>query len=280
LTLPAFEPFFVSDGDTFVPNDIAHGGWGPTLGGQVVGGLLARAVEQQRADPELNPARFTVDILRRVATAPVQVHADVVRTGRRMQAIDAMLTQGGELVARASTLLLRRGDQPHETPWTTTISMPPIPQEPAQFDGSVPMFITPYGGDASDYTFPWQHDGPRCAWVREIRPLVDDESLTPFVRAAMAVDVTASLTGFSKAGLEFINADYTLTLCRLPTGPYIGLGGLTHYSADGIAVGSASLFDAHGPIGSSLTTAAANSNFRRSVGVRGDGSPDQSSADE
>lgn len=218
MTLPAFEPFFVADGDTFVPNDIAHGGWGPTLGGQVVGGLLARAVEQQRADPELIPARFTVDILRRVATAPVQVHADVVRTGRRMQALDARLMQGGELVARASTLLLKRSGQPRETPWTTTISMPPIPQEPAQFDGSVPMFITPYGGDASDYTFPWQHNGPRYAWVREIRPLVDDEPLTPFVRAAMAVDVTASLTGFSKAGLEFINADYTLTLCRLPTG--------------------------------------------------------------
>jgi hypothetical protein len=280
LTLPAFEPFFVADSDTFVPNDIAHGGWGPTLGGQVVGGLLARAVDQQRADPELIPARFTVDILRRVATAPVQVHADVVRTGRRMQALDAGLMQGGELVARASTLLLKRSGQPRETPWTTTISMPPIPHEPAQFDGSVPMFITPYGGDASDYTFPWQHNGPRYAWVREIRPLVDDEPLTPFVRAAMAVDVTASLTGFSKAGLEFINADYTLTLCRLPTGPYIGLGGLTHYSADGIAVGSASLFDARGSIGSSLTTAAANSNFRRSVGVRGDGSPDQSSADE
>jgi len=268
LTLPAFEPFFVADGDTFVPNDIAHGGWGPTLGGQVVGGLLARAVEQQRADPELIPARFTVDILRRVATAPVQVHADVVRTGRRMQAIDAGLMQGGELVARASTLLLKRSGQPSETPWTTTISMPPIPQEPAQFAGSVPMFITPYGGDASDCTFPWQHDGPRYAWVREIRPLVDDEPLTPFVRAAMAVDVTASLTGFSKAGLEFINADYTLTLCRLPNGPYIGLGGLSHYSADGIAVGSASLFDARGPIGSSLTTAAANSNFRPSVGTQ------------
>jgi len=221
LTRPALEPFFLTDGDTFVPNDIAHGGWGPTLGGQVVGGLLARAVEQQRADPELIPARFTVDILRRVATAPVQVHADVVRTGRRMQAIDARLTQGGELVARASTLLLRRGDQPRETPWTTTLSMPQIPQEPAQFDGSFPMFITPYGGDASDYTFPWQHDGPRYAWIREIRPLVD-----------------------------------------------------------GIAVGSASLFDAHGPIGSSLTTAAANSNFRSSVGARDDGLPDQSSADE
>jgi acyl-coenzyme A thioesterase PaaI-like protein len=263
-----FESFFVTDGDTFVPNEIAQGGWGPTLGGQVLGGLMARAVEQKRADPDLIPARFTVDILRRVATAPVRVHADVVRTGRRMQAIDAQLIQGGELVARASALLLRRGDQPHEMPWTTSISMPPIPPEPAQFDGSVPMFITPYGGGSSDYTFPWQHDGPRYAWVREIRPLIDDEALTPFIRAAMAVDVTASLTGFSKAGLEFINADYTLTLCRLPDGPYVGLAGLTHYSAGGIAVGSASLFDAQGPIGGSMTTAAANSNFRPSVGGR------------
>jgi hypothetical protein len=39
------------------------------------------------------------------------------------------------------------------------------------------------------------------------------------------------------------------------------LAGLTHYSAGGIAVGSASLFDAHAPIGASMTTAAANSNF-------------------
>jgi acyl-coenzyme A thioesterase PaaI-like protein len=268
MTPHAFEPFFVTDGDTFVPNEIAQGGWGPTLGGQVLGGLMARAVEQKRADPELIPARFTVDILRRVATAPVRVHAEVLRTGRRMQAIDAQLIQGGELVARASALLLRRGDQPHEMPWTTTIAMPPIPREPAQFDGSVPMFITPYGGDSSDYKFPWQHDGPRYAWVREIRPLVDDEALTPFIRAAMAVDVTASLTGFSKAGLEFINADYTLTLCRLPDGPYVGLAGLTHYSAGGVAVGSASLFDTQGPIGASMTTAAANSNFRPSVGGR------------
>ncbi len=27
---PELEPFFVTDGDTLVPNDIAQGGWGPT----------------------------------------------------------------------------------------------------------------------------------------------------------------------------------------------------------------------------------------------------------
>lgn len=26
-------PYFVSESDTFVPNEIAQGGWGPTLGG-------------------------------------------------------------------------------------------------------------------------------------------------------------------------------------------------------------------------------------------------------
>lgn len=47
----------------------------------------------------------------------------------------------------------------------------------------------------------------RYAWVREVRDLVKGEELTPFVRAAVAVDVTSSMTKFSTAGLVFINAD-------------------------------------------------------------------------
>ncbi len=260
-------PFFVPVGDTFVPNEIAQGGWGPTLGGQVIGGLLARAVEEQRADTELIPVRLTVDILRRVATAPVQVSAEVVRVGRRMQSIDASMTQGGELVARASALLLRRGEQPAERAWTTPIDMPPLPTEPDQFDASVPMFIKAYGSDATNGSgaFAWQYDGPRYAWLREIRDLVAGEQMTPFVRAAMAVDVTASMSNFSTSGLGFINADYTLTLSRLPEGPYIGLASLTHYSEAGIATGAASMFDARGPIGCGVTTSAANQHFKGST---------------
>jgi acyl-coenzyme A thioesterase PaaI-like protein len=254
-------PFFVSDNDAFVPNDIAHGGWGPTLGGQVVGGLLARSVESKRADSDLVPARFTVDILRRVATEPVEVESTVLRTGRRNQSIDATMTQRGEVVARASTLFLRRSAQPEVRPWTSDISMPPVPAEPAEFDDSAPLFITPFGREAALGGNPWQWAGPRFAWIRHIHRLVDDEEPTPFVCAAMAVDVTASLTGFSEVGLGFINADYTMTLCRLPDGPFIGLAALTHYSDAGIATGSASLFDVHGPIGTGVTTAASNPNF-------------------
>ena len=256
-------PFVVADGADLVPNPIAHGGWGPTLGGQVVGGLLARTIEREVRDPELHPARLTVEILRRVATAPLRVTATVVRAGARMQSVDATMTQAGALVARASALYLRRGDQPAGKFWTTPVTLPPIPAEPEQFDDTVPMFIRAYGptAEANRRQFPWQQDGPRYAWVREIRDLVDGEELSPLVRAAMAVDVTPSMTNFSTEGLAFINADFTLALSRLPDGPFIGLAALTHSSSDGVATGSTALFDHLGPIGSGLSTAIANPNF-------------------
>ncbi|OBB59244.1 hypothetical protein A5757_14925 [Mycobacterium sp. 852013-51886_SCH5428379] len=256
-------PFFVRQDDGFQPSEVAHGGWGPTLGGQVIGGLLARCLEHHVPEDDLHPARLTVEILRRVATAPVRVDASVVRSGRRMRSVDAVMTQDGDLVARASALYLRRGAQPEGRVWTTPVDMPPIPCEPAHVDDTVPMFIRPYGArpDGSD-RLPWQHDGPRFAWLREIRDLVSGEVPTPFVRAAMAADVTSSMSNFSTAGLAFINADYTLTLSRLPSGPFIGLAALTHYSDAGVATGTASLFDADGPIGAAMSTAVANSNFR------------------
>src|SRR5690349_6964646 len=120
--------------------------------------------------------------------------------------------------------------------------MPELPAEPETFSDELPMFIRAYGAGSG---YPWEHDGPRFAWLREVRPLVDGEDISPFVRAAMAVDVTASMTNFSTSGLAFINADYTLTLSRLPLGPYIGLAALSHYSDAGVATGSASLFDVH-----------------------------------
>jgi hypothetical protein len=56
--------FFVRDGDDFVPTWIAQGPWGSTVSGNVVGGILAWAIERDAADHELQPARLTVDLLR------------------------------------------------------------------------------------------------------------------------------------------------------------------------------------------------------------------------
>ena len=108
----------------------------------------------------------------------------------------------------------------------------------------------------------WRHGGQKYAWVRDVKPLVEGELVSPFVRAAMAGDVTSSLTHSSASGLNFINADYTLTLSRLPDGEYIGLAALTHYSHAGVATGTAAMFDRLGPIGAGVATGLANPGFR------------------
>ena len=49
-----------------------------------------------------------------------------------------------------------------------------------------------------------------------------------------------------------------LRLSRLPIGEFVGVQGDSHWCADGISVGSATLFDDRGPFGTGLVTAIAN----------------------
>jgi hypothetical protein len=107
----------------------------------------------------------------------------------------------------------------------------------------------------------WAQDRTRkFAWIRETHPVVDGTELTSFVRAALAADVTNGLTHWSTSGLSHINVDYTVTLSRQPDGEFIGLASEDHEGADGLAVGTATLFDQHGPIGKSIAVALAHPN--------------------
>jgi Thioesterase-like superfamily len=258
--------FFLTDGDVYHPTRLARGPWGPHLSGNFVGGLLGRAVERHVTDPDLQPARLTVDLLRPVARRPLRVQTNEVRHGRRIQLVDAVMTQEDNLVARASALFLRRSEHTTGTVWTSPIIMPDMPDEPEALPDDVPMLLQCYGRDPVNGSpglgvDEWRHNGQKFVWVRETKLLVDDEPLTPFMRAAMAADITSSLTHWSTTGLHFVNADYTLTLSRLPKGIHLGLASVTHYSQAGVATGVATIFDHEGPIGSGMATALANPGF-------------------
>ena len=258
--------FFTRDGDAFAPAPIARGPWGQTISGNYVGGLLGHVLERDAGDPEFQPARLTVDLFRPAALAPVRVETTVARKGRRLRLVDAAMVQDGAVVARASALFLRRGDQPADDIWTAPVTMPPVPPAPDPLPRGLTTLVWTYGKD--DHTpgpgfglSAWQHSGPKQIWVRDIRPLVDGVELTAFTRAAMAGDMVSSLTHYGPEGLQYINADYTLTLARLPDGPYLGLTALTHYSHGGVATGVATMVDQHGPIGSGVANALANPGF-------------------
>lgn len=257
--------FFVADGNAFVPTSIARGPWGQTISGNFVGGLLGHAVECAAGDPDFQHARLTVDLLRPAALAPVQVETTVAREGRRLRLVDAVMLQSDTVVARATALFLRRGEQPADEIWTSPVTMPPLPPTPDPVPDNFTMLVWAYGKTATptpDFGLSgWQHVGPKHIWVRDIRPLVDGAPFTPFTRAAMTGDMASSLTHYGTGGLNFINADYTLTLSRLPDGPYIGLAALTHYSHAGVATGTATVVDRHGPIGTAVATALSNPGF-------------------
>jgi hypothetical protein len=223
---------------------------------------LAWAVERAADDPELHPARLTVDLPAPTALAPVEVHTRVHHDRRRLRLVEAVLIQRGTPVARASAVFLRRGPQPKGEVWSQPIHMPPLPIE----DGDHPsLFVRTYGWGAGvqnpDPGWP-EKPGPKYTWLEETRQLIDGEQLSAFTRAAMAGDVTAAIANWGSHALEFINVDYTLTLSRLPEGPHIGLASLTHYSDDGVATGSAVLIDRKGPVGNCVSVSIAHSGFR------------------
>ena len=256
-------PYFLRDESHYLPTEITRGGWGPSISGHVVGGLLGWAVERAVDDPQLQPARLTVDLPAPTALEPIEVHTRVRHDRRRLRLVEAVLIQRGAPVARGSALFLRRGPQPDGDVWSPSVQMPPLPLED---DGTHPsLFMRTYGWGAGiqNPDPEWANTyGPKYTWLHEPRPLIDDDPMTPFTRAAMAADITASIANWGTQGLQFINADYTLTLSRLPEGPHIGLASLTHYSHDGVATGSAVLVDHKGPIGSGASVSIAHSGFR------------------
>jgi hypothetical protein len=256
-------PYFFRDETHYVPTEIARGGWGPSVSGHVVGGLLGWAAERGVDDPQLQPARLTVDLSAPTALEPVEVHTRVQHDRRRLRLVEAVLTQHGIPVARGSALFLRRGPQPEGHVWSQPVQMPPLPGEHNGANPSLFMRTYGWGAGIQNPDPEWADTpGPKYTWLHETRPLVDDEPLTAFTRAAMGADVTAAIANWGTQALQFINVDYTLALSRLPEGPHIGLASLTHHSNDGVATGSAVLLDRKGPVGSVMSVSIAHSGFR------------------
>nr|WP_055502565.1 acyl-CoA thioesterase domain-containing protein [Nonomuraea pusilla] len=245
-------PFFTRKQDEFVPAPHARSPWSADmLHGRLLGGLAAQVLEERHGRPGLRFARLTVDLFRNSPLLPVTVETAVVRDGRRIRVADATLSTEQGVIGRASAVLLRTGDQPsgehaHTPAWD---ERPPAgPPDRGEWQPPFDLWrLTEWGAPAR-----------HRAWTREAYPLVEDEPLTPFVRVALAGDFASPLSNMGSGGVAFINADYTLTLARLPEGELIGVEATGHVSADGVAAGQCTLHDTAGPFGFCVVTAVAN----------------------
>ncbi|MFC7343559.1 thioesterase family protein [Saccharopolyspora griseoalba] len=260
------EAFFHLDGDQLVPSTRADSPWAPDMmHGRLFGGLLARSLEREHGSPEFQFSRLTVDLFRSAKLEPVRVRTERVRDGRRIRVADATIHAGDKAVARASAVLLRRGEQPmHEVPSTPAWDAPapaelgPPPESPGKWVAPFDVWKVDSDGRAADWSAK-----SRRAWLRDTHDLVAGEPMTPFQRVATAADFASPLTNFAPSGvLEFINADYTLTLSRLPDSAEIGMEATGHLDAEGVATGSCTFHDTRGPIGYCALSAVANPAMR------------------
>lgn len=257
---------FESDGDALVPTGIARSMWSENqMHGVAVSGALARTIEgcvhdARRAD--LRPARMTVDLFRPAAMQPCRVTAEIVREGRRICLVDAVLTQDGERVARASAIFLKPSSsaegavwQPIERPEPPPVDVAPISSEPR-----VPFFHSSAGWSQS---FGDHQDSSRKASWNTGLPIVAGEAATPFQSVAAMADGASLVTNWGDRGVEYINTDITVTLARAPEGLEIGLAAVDRVEHDGIAVGTAAVFDRQGQLGTAVVTSLVNA--RRTV---------------
>jgi hypothetical protein len=88
--------------------------------------------------------------------------------------------------------------------------------------------------------------------------VVQDEPASPFVRAVVAAEATSLVTNLGTHGIGYVNGDLTVGVSRAPLGDYIGVQADSHWCADEVAVGSATLFDDAGPFETAMVTAIAN----------------------
>ncbi|HEY7269737.1 MAG TPA: thioesterase family protein [Dehalococcoidia bacterium] len=290
------EPFFRRDGALLVPTPQARGPWNPnSMHGRVLAGLLGHTVEQRFGDAGFQFARLTVDLFRLPMMAPVSISVRPSREGNRIKVIEGVIESEGQEIARGTVVMLRRADQPEGTVWTPPAWDVPRPDEIAapvyRAEGGPPPVIPSRAGRDNGGAEGEEPQAPspsatapppfrpmwetrpitgsgfggveqKRAWIRESRLLVAGEPLTPFVRAALAADYTNPFANSGDRGLNFVNADITLYLHRLPQTEWIGFEVASHQSEEGIAVGECNLYDERGAIGHALVCGVANSRAR------------------
>jgi hypothetical protein len=241
--------------DGYAATALTIGPWDP--GFQHAGppaALLAREVERVSGIEGGQTVRLGYDILGPVPVGPVRVRASVLRPGRRIELVEAVLDDGTDRPLMRLTAWRMRVREDHVE---ETTAPHPAPAGVADSRAEVAAFFTQDVAyhRALDWRFAagsFNSPGPAAAWTRAATPLVDGEPITPLQHLLVMTDAASGISAaLDWTAATFANVDLTVSLARPPRGEWLGMDAATHLGGSGAAQCFAVLFDEDGVIGRS-----------------------------
>ncbi|HEX7012624.1 MAG TPA: thioesterase family protein [Steroidobacteraceae bacterium] len=245
------------EGNTAYTEPCAAGPWDPDLQhGGATAALVSWVAERMSTREPMQVARLTLDLLRPVPIAPLEIDAQVVREGRKIQLCAITLLHEKVPVARASVLKVRRA--PLSLPETAVEEPVKLPgpeqgRPPARLFNFEHSFV--HGLTLSVVKGEFGEPGPAAIWFRAHRPIIEGQAITPLMRAVTASDFcngASTVLDFSQ--YTFINADLTVSLARLPVGEWVLLDATTWLGDEGTGIAFARLGDERGYFGRAVQT--------------------------
>jgi Thioesterase-like superfamily len=230
----------------------AAGPWDPTTQhGAAPAALVAFAAERVATPSPMRVARLTLNLLRPVPVAPLELRSEVVRQGRKVQVISISVLAAGVEVVRASVLKTLRSDaEPPNDLGAVRLDVPS--PELSHEITSGPRVRCPFldGVSTRLTSGAERRPGPTAMWFRADRPIVEGEAISPTMRAAIAADFCNGVSStLDMAKWSFINADATLNLARPPVGEWVLVNAETWLGGDGGGMAFARLADTAGYFG-------------------------------
>ena len=260
------DSLFVPLGDgRYQPTGLSRGPWSPNaLHGGPTAALVAHAAETVLADSGADahlPVRLTLDLERAVPLAPLSVHAEIVRPGRKVQVAEVVIADDeGRRLARASVLAIRR----REMTLPDGLIRPDEPQiayrsvGQSSLDWDFPDDQLVFHADGTEHRVvkgSFSEPGPATDWIRLRVPVLPGVEPTGFQRVVAAADFLngiSSVVDLSEA--TFINPDLTVTVHRLPVGEWVAVDAVTRFTDEGIGTAEADLYDERGRLGRAVQT--------------------------
>ena len=252
--IATYGAMFERDGTRYVPTQLARGPWNPkALHGGAPAALFATVCETYDPGPAAFVARLTVELMRPVPLAPLELRVRTIRPGKKVQWIEAMLLDDADQeVARATALRIRSDDV------DTSGSVHPVvdaPDPPDSFDAQA----FPFGEGAIGFwnvhdvrlvRGSWMEPGPGIAWFRLRCPVIAGDPISPIARVAAAADFGSGVVepgAHDERGA--INPELTVHVHRHPAGEWVCLESGAWAQPHGVGMAETRLHDEVGVIG-------------------------------